>query len=111
MILDASMDIPDAIILKRTHSDCGAHIVHPGESGRTWLDLQRKLTVPEAKWFGQTYVSTLDFGGEWRVFLVGGKVVYTVHTLCRKSKPGWTNKHVDEFLSLDEIGSVGNIYA
>jgi glutathione synthase/RimK-type ligase-like ATP-grasp enzyme len=107
IILTETTDIPETIVLKRTHSDCGVHVLRPGDRGRTWAELSQSLTlIPEAMWLGQSYVSTLESGGEWRVFLIGGGLVYTVHTVYNKAKRVWKNKHVDEFLTLEEIEQV-----
>jgi hypothetical protein len=41
--------------------------------------------------------------GEWRVFLVGGVIVYTVHTLKNQDRNTWSWDIVNTFYTLEEL--------
>lgn len=104
--------IPDDIVLKRTHSDSGIHVLLPGDPNRTWEYMRAHSEIPRCRWFGQTYVETLHRLGEWRVFLVGGRIIYTVHTFQNSARETWKWDMVREYYSLQELRYVdfsGNI--
>lgn len=115
-------EIPEDAVLKRTHSDCGFHVVLPEisvetqdagavnrrkelKSQRTWGHLDLRTTAPEQLWIAQEYVPTLRSLGEWRVFLVGGCPLNVVHTVQATEKGQTTcqGTRADRFLCLREI--------
>jgi hypothetical protein len=51
----------------------------------------------------QTYVETLKKRGEWRVFVIGGQIAYTVHTLRNREKKTWSWDVVRTYYSLEEL--------
>lgn len=53
----------------------------------------------------QEYVQSLHEIGEWRVFVVGGKIISVIHTF-KKSNGGWGGIPTNSFLTLDEIRRV-----
>lgn len=96
--------IVDAMVLKRTHSDAGEHVVIPSNvHKRNWDYLRGQLDVPGSRWMGQAYVEHLARLGEWRVFIVGGKIVYTVHTLKNQERNTWSWDVVHTYYTLEEL--------
>lgn len=95
--------IPDNIVIKRTHSDSGIHILLPGDRNRNWEYMLAHSEIPRCRWFGQTYVETLHRLGEWRTFVVGGKIIYTVHTFQNSHRDTWKWDMVREYYSLQEL--------
>jgi hypothetical protein len=96
--------IVDAMVLKRTHSDAGEHVVLPWDvNRRNWEYLRSQLDVPGSQWIAQSFMEPLARLGEWRVFLVGGVMVYTVHTLKNRDRNTWSWDIVDTFYTLEEL--------
>jgi hypothetical protein len=102
-LLDHGCVIPNDIVLKRTHSDTGRHVILPGCNDRTWAYMDAHSEIPGCRWFGQTYVDTLYRLGEWRVFIIGGKAVYTVHTVYDDTRQTWRWDIVRDFHSLEHL--------
>jgi hypothetical protein len=94
---------PPNIVLKRTHSDTGHHVLFPGDPRRNWDYMRLNCEVPGLCWFGQTYVEPLAKIGEWRVFLLGGRDIYTVHTHYNKESKSWRWDIVTTFYTLEEL--------
>ena len=46
-----------------------------------WDYLRSNQEVSGSRWMAQSFVETLVKLGEWRVFIIGRKLVYMVHTL------------------------------
>jgi hypothetical protein len=42
---------------------------------RNWDYLRSQLDVPRSWWMAQSYVETLVKLGEWRSFVIGGRIV------------------------------------
>jgi hypothetical protein len=95
--------IPEETVLKRTHSDCGSQVILPkaGRHPAKWDKLQEG--PPGSVWMSQEFVGHLRECGEWRVVMVGGKILYVVHTVYDKGRKCWNFVEVKRFLSLDEI--------
>jgi hypothetical protein len=102
-LLSSGDTLPDHIVLKRTHSDTSHHVLLPGNPNRNWTYMQAHSEVPGCQWFGQTYCEALVKLGEWRVFLVGGRHVYTVHTNYKKSSLSWSYDVATRFYTLEEL--------
>ena len=68
-----------------------------------WDYLHSQLNIPRSQWMGQTYVKLLEKRGEWRVFVIGGQIVYTIHTLHNPGKRTWAWDIVRTYYSLDEL--------
>jgi len=102
-VLKVGDSLPKDAVIKRSHSDCGQHVLMPNESGRDWFNLNQYPKVPGATWFAQAYVPTLRKLGEWRVFIIGGRPIYTVHTKYHEGKSTWSWEPVDSFYSLREF--------
>ena len=103
-LLEVGSRIPKDVVLKRTHSESGNHIVLPQDERhkRTWEYMNSHSEVPRCKWFAQTYVPLLKDLGEWRVIVVGGNPIYTVHT--QPSSGGtWKRRVVTSFWPLDAL--------
>jgi hypothetical protein len=99
-------DIPKSTVVKRSHSDCGEHVLMPEDDGRNWHSFSQYPKIPGSVWFAQSHISTLRKHGEWRVIIIGGQPVYTVHTKYNEAKSTWSWEVVDSFYSLEEILSV-----
>jgi glutathione synthase/RimK-type ligase-like ATP-grasp enzyme len=97
--------ISDRVVLKRTHSDMGQHVLLPRDKQdrRNWDYLRLSTDVPGCFWLAQTYINTLATLGEWRVFLIAGQIVYTVHTVYNQVKETWTWDVPTTYYSLDEL--------
>jgi hypothetical protein len=103
ILLKNGNSIPKNAVIKRSHSDCGHHVLLPNNKGRNWESLNQHPKIPGAVWMAQTYVPTLRSLGEWRVFIVGGQTIYTVHTKYNEDKSTWSWEPVHDFYSLEEL--------
>jgi hypothetical protein len=96
--------IRDAMVLKRTHSDAGEHVLMPTHVvKRNWDYLRSQLDVPRSRWMAQSYVETLVKLGEWRSFVIGGRIVYTVYTLRNREKGTWSWDMARTYYTLEEL--------
>jgi len=96
--------ILNAMVLKRTHSDAGEHVIVLSDTlRRNWDYLCAQLDVPDSRWMAQSFVEQLVRLGEWRVFLIGGKVVYTVHTLKNWEWNTWSWDMAHTYYTLEEL--------
>ena len=95
--------IPHAIVIKRTHSDCGQHVLFPGDELRNVEYLQSQMDIPGSMWFGQSYISTLREFGEWRVFIIGGRIIEIIHTKIHEETGLWKWQRAIRFWSLEEL--------
>jgi hypothetical protein len=78
-ILKDGDPIPKDAVIKRTHSDCGDHVIMPTDLGdRNWDNLNDNLHILGSVWIAQALVPTLRKLGEWKVILIGGQPLYTV---------------------------------
>lgn len=100
--IDSSSIIPDTV-LKRSNSDCGHHVIFPDERRKRNVEHLRELSPYGEKWLMQEYVPTLRTVGEWRVFIVNGAVIQTVHTYMHSDTKRWEATLATTFWSLDEI--------
>jgi glutathione synthase/RimK-type ligase-like ATP-grasp enzyme len=105
-ILDVTTSIPDSIVLKRTHSDCGNHVLFPGDPLINPTYLLSQLDIPGSRWLGQNFVPTLRKLGEWRVFIIGGQIVDVVHTRINHETGCWKWERTTRFWSLGELRQV-----
>lgn len=105
-ILTPGHDIPANTVLKRTHSECGQHVILPTDRKlhRTWEYLNAR-TGKDELWMAQEYVESLAQMGEWRAFIIGGKVISVMHT-HKVSDGDWLGACTNSYLSLDEIRRV-----
>ncbi|KAI5982791.1 hypothetical protein F5J12DRAFT_788081 [Pisolithus orientalis] len=100
--------IDDSYVLKRSHSDCGKHVILPTapKSSRTWAHLKNNTNEDSDEvWIAQQYIPSLVFLGEWRVIIVGGQIMSVTHT-HRLNNGGWSGIPVTSFLSLEEAGEI-----
>ncbi|KAI6137953.1 hypothetical protein BKA82DRAFT_4368126 [Pisolithus tinctorius] len=100
--------IDDAYVLKRSHSDCGKHVILPTapNTSRTWAHLKNNTNEDSDEvWIAQQYIPSLVFLGEWRVIIVGGQIMSVTHT-HRLNNGGWSGIPVTSFLSLEEAGKI-----
>ncbi|KII83012.1 hypothetical protein PLICRDRAFT_180816 [Plicaturopsis crispa FD-325 SS-3] len=67
------------LVYKREGSDGNAHVIHV-EAGAPPPELP---LVPGLRWFVQPYNHDLLRSGEWRVYFLNGKIIWTAHTLTR----------------------------
>lgn len=100
-VLTLGEDIPPSTVLKRSHSNCGTHIVLPaaGACNRTWDHLNAQISE-DTVWMAQEYVQSLDEIGEWRVLIVGGGIVAVMHTY-KKSNGGWHGVTLEQMKDLE----------
>ncbi|KAG9311951.1 hypothetical protein JVU11DRAFT_7214 [Chiua virens] len=102
-LLPLNSPIPDDTVLKRSHSDCGAHVIMPGDAKRRTWSYLRSQTPGNELWLSQEYVDTLSRLGEWRAFLLGGEIIHVVHTYRDRSKGEWHGREVLSYWSLEEL--------
>lgn len=105
--LEPGQAIPELAVLKRSNSECGAHVILPTapKERRTWAYLNEQ-SERDTFWMAQEYVPSLDQVGEWRAFVVGGNIISVMHTHKTPEKDwkgDWSGCEVESFLSLDEI--------
>lgn len=98
-------DISHRAVIKRTHSDTGYHVLMPDDPRRNWDFITQNSEIPKCLWFSQSYVEPLDKLGEWRVLMVGGRIMYVVHTHASivGGDRQWKWEMVHDFYSLDEL--------
>lgn len=97
--------MPDDTVLKRGNSDCGTHVLFPSNRTRRRrcvADLQAMSPFGEL-WLSQEFIPTLQTIGEWRVFIVNGSIIHTIHTCKVDDGVGWAARQVMSFWSLNEI--------
>ncbi|KAI5984890.1 hypothetical protein EDD15DRAFT_2193948 [Pisolithus albus] len=101
--LEDGADIQEDTVLKRSNSDCGKHIILPSVASkyRTWNHLRSCINDDEI-WMAQEYVETLGTIGEWRAFVIGGRIMSVVHT-HKRSDGMWTGVQTESFLKTEEI--------
>jgi hypothetical protein len=70
------------VVLKREGSDTSSHLVLPEELQNTTLKKLNKFLKGKGRfrWFSQTYIPELRQFGEWRVFIMNGKIIQVVLT-------------------------------
>ena len=103
MLLSSGQLIHPSTMLKHTHSESGNHVIFPNDlEKRNWEYLNTHSEIPHCRWFAQSYIKSLKDLGEWRVVLVGGSPVYTVHT-----QPGtgdqWKHRRAVSFWPLERL--------
>ena len=101
--LSPGQSIPSNTVLKRTNSDCGLHVLMPESIHRNWEYLHKNSEIDGSIWLSQSYVPSLYKLGEWRVILIGGQVVHTVHTHYKPHLNDWTFNAAEKFYSLGEL--------
>ena len=92
------------VVLKREVSDNGERVIFPDEISDISLKaLNRKLKeLGEGhQWFKQTYVPALLQFGEWRVYFVGGVMIYIIGTTPVDS--GLEVGMIDAIWTLEEL--------
>ncbi|TDL13817.1 hypothetical protein BD410DRAFT_846594 [Rickenella mellea] len=108
-LLKRDDDIPSDRVVKRSNSGNGNSVFMPcdGRPPLTWDDLESPDT--DMQWFTQSLVVPLRDNGEWRVILVGGKPLYTIHTLNQSKadrSPNWWPELVTKFYTLKQLSAL-----
>jgi hypothetical protein len=97
-------------VLKREFSENCQHveIVDFLDSVTRKKNLQRVWKDTRYLWVLQTYVPLLERWGEWRVFLIGGKVRYIVQTtkVHGRERDKWDWNKVNAMFTLSRLTSV-----
>ncbi|KAI6011476.1 hypothetical protein EDC04DRAFT_2609875 [Pisolithus marmoratus] len=89
-------------VLKWSNSECGEHVIFPGDdSQRQWTYFQCHMS-PDEHWISQEYVKSLHNLGEWRVFIIGGVISFVIHTHWLQGWD-WEGSRVESYLTLEEI--------
>jgi glutathione synthase/RimK-type ligase-like ATP-grasp enzyme len=93
------------VVLKRTHSDMGQHVILPqdGREKYTREYVEGHSEIPGCIWLIQSYVDTLAALGEWRVFIIGGQIVYIVHTRRNRTKGSSMAQTPINYYTLEEL--------
>lgn len=78
--LTEGQEISEDLVLKRSHSNSGHHVIFPGADPeiRCWKHLNNQAHGEEF-WMAQEYVPSLRNIGEWRSIVIGGRVLTTMH--------------------------------
>ena len=105
--LDRWHVLPDDVVLKRSHSEYGVHVILPGihKDIRTWEYLNEN-TGKDEFWMAQQYVQSLEQIGEWRVLLLGGHIMSVMHThktAGRDWAGDWAATPTTDFCTFQEI--------
>ncbi|KAI6096125.1 hypothetical protein F5141DRAFT_1221064 [Pisolithus sp. B1] len=102
-ILSDGAKIPENTVLKRANSDCGKHVILPTAAPkyRMWRYLKSCINDEEI-WMSQEYVETLTTLGEWRAFIIGGRIISMVHT-HKRSDGMWSGTPTESFMTCEEI--------
>jgi hypothetical protein len=97
--------VPVDTVLKRGNSDCGHHVLFPSEGRRRKVSVAnlRRMSPFGEVWLSQEFVPTLQSVGEWRVFVINGNIIHTIHTSKVDVAQGWGAQQVMSFWSLKEI--------
>jgi hypothetical protein len=104
--------IPDHFVVKRTHSETGHHVLLPDmDDDSKQARLREPVDIAEARWFLQSASSLLKEAGEIRIFFVGLKIIYKVHTKWRETRSeyeesehdSWAIKFVENVTPLDVV--------
>lgn len=103
----------DKLVIKRGFSDSSTSTFMPGgmsrEAGileafertkRAYLDVQ---FIPKPIWFAQPYIPALAQKGELRIFVVGLKVAYIVHTWNQRYSSNTRAECVDNITPLARL--------
>ncbi|KAI6020597.1 hypothetical protein EDC04DRAFT_2607394 [Pisolithus marmoratus] len=106
VMLKDSTAIEESTILKQSNSDCGKHVILPTAAAKyqTWKYLKSCINDNEI-WMSQEYVDMLATIGEWRTFIIGGKILSVVH-MQKKSNGKWIRTPIESFLTGMEIQEV-----
>ena len=57
---------------------------------------------PGTFWMAQEHVPSLEIIGEWKVLIIGGRIITIMHTY--KSQSGqWGSEETSAFLTLDKV--------
>jgi hypothetical protein len=102
--------IPDHVIVKRSHSETGQHVLLPEtDNDLKQATLRREVDIDEAQWFTQSFVPFLKDAGEIRMFFVGLKNVYSVHTVkdtkqdTKQDRSDWVFELMENATPLDVV--------
>jgi hypothetical protein len=98
-------------VLKREFSADSEHVEIVDLDGKTKREIKAMAPIQQAlkdskhKWIIQTYAHMLQQWGEWRVFLIGGKVRYIILTARAEGdrKDKWEWNKVDYLFSLSKL--------
>ena len=100
--------LPRGVVLKREGSDTGSHVLLPHHLQNTTLKELNNHLKGRLRWFAQTWIPELRQFGEWRVYIIDGKIIETVVT-----EPQEKGQHNDLAISvlqaawsLEELTSV-----
>jgi len=96
MLIDSPSQCPLGYVMKREFSDCCSHVFLPS------IDPPLAPIVDGCRWLAQEYAPLLQQWGEFRTFIVGGKIMETVFTKRRESGD-WTWCLMHEWYSLEEL--------
>jgi glutathione synthase/RimK-type ligase-like ATP-grasp enzyme len=73
--------VPKDVVLKREGSDASKHVYLPQSLEELGLKkLNQLLKGSRFRWISQTWIPLLQQFGEWRVFVVGGKIFEVITT-------------------------------
>jgi hypothetical protein len=105
IVMKPGCEIPPDVVIKRGYSEVGSHVLLPGDARRAWSYLERQQNIPRASWFYQPFVEHLLHMGEWRIFMVDCKPVYTMWTRKNRGskdlRDQWSFILVEDFYPLD----------
>jgi hypothetical protein len=70
------------VVLKREGSDCSNHVLRPDDVRKLSTSKLLKMARESPfRWLRQDFVPALKHVGEWRVLIVGGRILYVVNTM------------------------------
>ena len=97
--------LPRDVVLKREGSDTAEHVLLPQQLQDTTLKSLNNYLKGRFRWFAQTWIPELRQFGEWRVFIVDGKIIEIVITQPQDEKNGLMVGVLRGSWSLEELTS------
>lgn len=104
--VDIPNPLPTNVVFKRTHSETGRHVLLPDLPLETKQKrLGERVDIPGARWFMQAFTPFMKTHGEIRMFFVGGKNIYNMHTVKNLGKGDdvWDFQVAETVLPLDIV--------
>lgn len=85
-------EFPANMVLKREGSDTAAHVVLPSDVAALTLAQFNRMAKGPFRWLAQTWLPLLRQFGEWRVYIVGGRILEIITTAPEPNIPTYINQ-------------------
>lgn len=100
------------VVIKRDYGDSNEFTFLPSKKRHRDLEMKYQETqeryspvkcLPYPSWIAQPYISSLMDKGELRAFVVGGELIYAIHTWERGADPRFNMEMVDNYTPLELV--------